>query len=106
MQKVEISVAVKALNPKAFVVKSAEGETLFSYGAPVVHTTPEGKVFIDAVAWGRSKSTSMHLIAYTGKDKEALTKEILAGNIELASLIAPNVEVAPSEVKKEPKQAE
>lgn len=91
MQSIEIAVSVKALNPKAFIVKDAAGETLFSYGAPVIHIAANGEKYIDAIAWGRSKSTSLHMKEFTGEDKEALTKRVLAGEYELVRLVAPNV---------------
>ena len=90
-----ISVNVKALNPKAFVVTDDAGATtLFSYGKPVYHKAADGKEYLDAIAWGRSKSTSGHIKAFTGNDKDALTALILSGTVELVRLDAPNVEIA------------
>jgi hypothetical protein len=94
MQSIQIDVNVVALNPKSYVVTAQDGsKTLFSYNVPVVHVNAQGKMAIDAIAWGRSKSTSGHIKTFTGKDKEALTSEILAGTVELARLVAPNVKL-------------
>ena len=95
MQSLQIQVNIKALNPKAFVITGADGSTtLFSHGKPVYHVDAAGKHFIDAIGWGRSKSTSGHIKAFTGEDKEQLTVKILAGEIELVRLDAPSVEIA------------
>ena len=94
MQTIEIKTAIKQLNPKAFVVSTeAEGTTLYSYGAPVVHRNAKGQTFVDAVAWGRSKSTSGHMKTFLGEDRDATTAKIMSGEYELAKLVAPNVDV-------------
>lgn len=106
MQQIEITVSVKALNPKAFVVRCEDGATtLFSYGAPVFHIAADKKQYLDGIAWGRSKSTSMHLIEFTGLNKEDMTAKLLSGEVEMARLVAPNVEAAPKKEKPEAVEA-
>jgi len=111
MREIKIELSVQAINPKAFVVTSQDGATtLFSYGAPVVHRGADGKGYIDAIAWGRSKSTSGHIKQFTGDDKEAVTKQILSGEIELVRLVATNVSwnapIMPEVKPASPSQAE
>ena len=97
MDNITIETAVKVLNPKALIVKTPEGETLFSYNAPVVHRNAEGTLYFDAFQWSRTKPTVGHVKAFVGEDREAITKKLLSGVYFLAVLKAPNMEAPASE---------
>lgn len=94
MQTIEIKTGIEILNPKAFVITTGDEQTLYSYGAPVVHRTAK-MTFVDAIAWGRSKSTSGHMKAYLKEDRDATTNKIMSGEYELAKLVSPNVKTSP-----------
>lgn len=103
MQEVKLTVNIVELDGKTFIFHDDKVEALFHHGKPVV-LKAEGRVYIDGIAWGRSKSTKMRLKRYLGDDGDAIVDKVLSGEYELVKLVAPTVEVRAPQAESEQKE--